>query len=271
MVARRTRSRLRRRPTRRAVAPRRGRAPRLAPVAPALVVVAFVALYPLLQTVYLSFTNARLASAAADRVRRPAQLRAPGATTPSSATRSSPRSSSRSSPSPSSSCSADHRAGRQLQLQGRGVMRAAMLVPWAILTVVSAQMWKWMYHDVFGVINDLLVNKLHIFDQFAWMARTATALWASRGRHLEDDAVRRAAPAGRPAGDPDESTRQRTSTAPANWQQFWRITLPLLKPAILVTLIFRTLDALRVFDVFYVMFGAPARPRRWRSTPSRTS
>jgi trehalose/maltose transport system permease protein len=38
-------------------------------------------------------------------------------------------------------------------------------------------------------------------------------------------------------------------------QQFWRITLPLLKPAILVTLIFRTLDALRVFDVFYVFFG----------------
>ena len=39
-------------------------------------------------------------------------------------------------------------------------------------------------------------------------------------------------------------------------QQFWRITLPLLRPAILVTIIFRTLDALRVFDVFYVMFGA---------------
>jgi trehalose/maltose transport system permease protein len=38
-------------------------------------------------------------------------------------------------------------------------------------------------------------------------------------------------------------------------QQFWRITFPLLKPAILVTLIFRTLDALRVFDVFYVFFG----------------
>jgi trehalose/maltose transport system permease protein len=38
-------------------------------------------------------------------------------------------------------------------------------------------------------------------------------------------------------------------------QQFWKITLPLLKPAILVTLIFRTLDALRVFDVFYVFFG----------------
>jgi trehalose/maltose transport system permease protein len=41
----------------------------------------------------------------------------------------------------------------------------------------------------------------------------------------------------------------------SKWHQFWRITIPLLKPAILVTLIFRTLDALRVFDVFYVFFG----------------
>jgi trehalose/maltose transport system permease protein len=42
----------------------------------------------------------------------------------------------------------------------------------------------------------------------------------------------------------------------SKWHQFWRITLPLLVPAILVTLIFRTLDALRVFDVFYVFFGS---------------
>src|SRR5437588_9505961 len=42
----------------------------------------------------------------------------------------------------------------------------------------------------------------------------------------------------------------------SKWQQFWTITLPLLRPAILVTLIFRTMDSLRVFDVFYVLFGA---------------
>jgi trehalose/maltose transport system permease protein len=51
------------------------------------------------------------------------------------------------------------------------------------------------------------------------------------------------------AGDVDGASK---------WHQFWRITLPLLVPAILVTLIFRTLDALRVFDVFYVFFGARA-------------
>ena len=40
---------------------------------------------------------------------------------------------------------------------GRGLLRAAVLIPWAIPTVVSAQMWSWMFHDVFGVINHVLL------------------------------------------------------------------------------------------------------------------
>ena len=54
--------------------------------------------------------------------------------------------------------------------KGRGVMRAVMLVPWAIPTVVAAQMWKWMYNDVFGVVNDSLV-RLHVIDRpVAWIS-----------------------------------------------------------------------------------------------------
>ncbi|MGI9254989.1 MAG: carbohydrate ABC transporter permease, partial [Thermomicrobiales bacterium] len=45
--------------------------------------------------------------------------------------------------------------------RGRGLVRTAILIPWAIPTVVSATMWQWMYHDVFGVVNDLFVNRLH--------------------------------------------------------------------------------------------------------------
>ncbi len=62
--------------------------------------------------------------------------------------------------------------------KGRGAMRAVMLVPWAIPTVVSAQMWKWMYDDVFGVFNDALV-RLHIVDHsVAWISQPNTALAA---------------------------------------------------------------------------------------------
>ena len=55
-------------------------------------------------------------------------------------------------------------------------MRAVMLVPWAIPTVVSAQMWKWMYNDIYGVINDVLV-RLHLLDHpVAWIAQPELAL-----------------------------------------------------------------------------------------------
>jgi trehalose/maltose transport system permease protein len=60
--------------------------------------------------------------------------------------------------------------------KGRGVMRAVMLVPWAIPTVISAQMWKWMYDDTYGVINDLGV-KLHILSHnHAWISEPSTSL-----------------------------------------------------------------------------------------------
>jgi trehalose/maltose transport system permease protein len=140
--------------------------------------------------------------------------------------------------------------------KGRGVMRAVMLVPWAIPTVISAQMWKWMYDDVFGVFNDAGV-RLHILHRsVAWISQPGTALasvcavdiWKTTpfvallllaGLQVIPGDLYEAA-------DVDGATKL---------QQFWRVTLPLMRPAILVALIFRTLDALRVFDVFYVFFG----------------
>ena len=92
--------------------------------------------------------------------------------------------------------------------KGRGVMRAIMLVPWAIPTVVAAKMWLWMLDDTNGVINDLGMRTHILSHPHAWIADPSTQLAAvSRGRHLEDDAVRRAAAAGRHAGDPERSLR----------------------------------------------------------------
>jgi len=142
------------------------------------------------------------------------------------------------------------------RFSGRGLMRTAMLVPWAIPTVVSAQMWRWMYNDVYGVVNDLLMRAHLIAHPLAWLADPHLAL---PGIIAVD--VWKTTPfmallllAGLQS-IPHELYEASTVDGASPWQQFWRITLPLLKPALLVALIFRTLDALRVFDVIYVMTG----------------
>jgi trehalose/maltose transport system permease protein len=140
--------------------------------------------------------------------------------------------------------------------KGRGVMRAVMLVPWAIPTVVAAQMWKWMLSDQAGVINDL-GQKTHIISHpHAWISEPATALWAVCAVDIWKTTpfVALLLLAGLQVIPGDLYEAAEVDGA-SQLQQFWKITLPLLAPAILVTLIFRTLDALRVFDVFYVFFG----------------
>jgi trehalose/maltose transport system permease protein len=225
---------------------------------PTLAVVAAVALVPLIQTIYLSFTNDRLADLSPaewiglanyrnlledDRFRESIWFTVKFVVI---------------------TLVFEFALGLIVALvvnsnfKGRGPMRAAMLVPWAIPTVVSAQMWEWMYHDIYGVFNDLLVDRLGILDSnVAWVANRSTALWAVAAVDIWKTTpfVALLLLAGLQV-IPSDVYEAATVDGANKLQQFWRITLPLLKPAILVTLIFRTLDALRVFDVFYVMFGA---------------
>jgi len=140
--------------------------------------------------------------------------------------------------------------------KGRGVMRAVMLVPWAIPTVVAAQMWKWMLDDTFGVVNDA-GTRLHILSHSqAWISNPSTALASVCAVDIWKTTpfVALLLLAGLQVIPGDLYEAAEVDGA-SQLQQFWKITLPLLAPAILVTLIFRTLDALRVFDVFYVFFG----------------
>lgn len=138
---------------------------------------------------------------------------------------------------------------------GRGLMRTAMLVPWAIPTAVSSQMWKWMYHDVFGVINDLFVRVIPILDRkIAWIANADTALWA-----LVAVDVWKTTPfmallllAGLQL-IPADLYEAASVDGATGLRQFLSITLPLLRPSIVVALIFRTLDSLRVFDLVWIM------------------
>ncbi len=141
--------------------------------------------------------------------------------------------------------------------KGRGLMRAVMLVPWAIPTVISAQMWKWMYDDIYGVINDLAVRTHIVSHHVAWISQPSTALGSVAAVDIWKTTpfVALLLLAGLQV-IPKELYEAAEVDGATMWQQFKRVTLPLLAPAIVVTLIFRTLDALRVFDVFYVFFGS---------------
>jgi trehalose/maltose transport system permease protein len=133
-------------------------------------------------------------------------------------------------------------------------LRAVILIPWAIPTVVSARMWNWMLHDQFGVINDLLMRLGAISTPIAWTANADTALWAvvlvDVWKTTPFMALLILAALQMLPGDIYEAARV-DGVPPL--RVFFRITLPLIRPALLVAVIFRALDALRVFDLIYVL------------------
>ncbi|GGJ54411.1 carbohydrate ABC transporter permease [Deinococcus roseus] len=133
------------------------------------------------------------------------------------------------------------------EFKGRSFLRTALLVPWAIPTVVSAQMWSFMYNDSFGLLGTHLGAVLADADKTLW-AIIAVDVWKTTPfMALMLIAGLSIIPADLyEAADVDGASK---------WTQFWRITLPLLRPAILVAVVFRALDALRVFDVMNVMLG----------------
>jgi trehalose/maltose transport system permease protein len=139
-------------------------------------------------------------------------------------------------------------------LPGRGLLRAAVLVPWAIPTIVSARMWQWMYNDLYGVINQFLVGAGLLAEPIAWTADPDLALWAVVAVDVWKTtpfvALLALAALQLIPNEIHEAARVDGVSAP---KVFFRITLPLIAPALLVALVFRLLDALRIFDLIYVL------------------
>jgi len=140
------------------------------------------------------------------------------------------------------------------EFKGRGIVRAAILIPWAIPTIVSARMWSWMLNDQFGILNDLGI-RLGLLDRaVAWTASPDTAMLAV----LVVD-IWKTTPfmallilAGLQMIPKDiYEAAEIDGVHPV--KQFFKITLPLVRPALMVAIIFRVLDALRIFDLIYVL------------------
>ncbi len=131
--------------------------------------------------------------------------------------------------------------------KGRALVRAAILVPWAIPTAVTARMWEYMFQP-HGVVNAVFGTHI-IWTGSEWPARWAViiadvwkttpfiALLLLAGLQVI----------------PDELYESAKVDGASAWQRFWSITLPLVKPALLVAVLFRVLDVLRIFDLPYIL------------------
>jgi multiple sugar transport system permease protein len=137
--------------------------------------------------------------------------------------------------------------------KGQGLLRTVVLVPWAVLTVVTAITWQTIFEPQLGFTNTLL-GAVGLPDDTVWLGSQPEALivmiFADIWKTAPFMALLTLAGLQTIPGEIYEAAKVDGATA---WQRFVKITLPLLKPAILVALIFRTLDALRIFDLPYVL------------------
>ncbi len=141
-----------------------------------------------------------------------------------------------------------------LEFRGRGLIRAAILIPWAIPTIVSAKMWAWMLNDQFGIINDLLIKLGFLSDPIAWTGSPDTALLAiiivDVWKTTPFMALLSLAALQLLPGEVYEAAKV-DGINPV--KRFFYITLPLIKQPLMIAIIFRSLDSLRIFDLIYVL------------------
>lgn len=123
--------------------------------------------------------------------------------------------------------------------RGRGLVRAAVLVPWSIPTVVAALLWRFLFDTQAAWLVHAATAWVPVILADVWKTTPFVALLLLAGLQNIDSAL-------------DEAAAVDGAGA---WRRLWHVTLPLLRPALAVALIFRTLDAFRVFDLIYVLTG----------------
>ncbi len=141
----------------------------------------------------------------------------------------------------------------------RGLLRACVLIPWAIPAAVSARTWELIYNYSYGLANFLWLHSGLTQTPVNWLGSDAGAFAALvlADAWKTTPFVTIILLAGISA-IPEDLYGQAQIDGANPWQSFTRITLPLLKPALVVALIFRTIDALRIFDIIYVLtHGGP--------------
>jgi multiple sugar transport system permease protein len=141
------------------------------------------------------------------------------------------------------------------RFHGRGIVRAVVLLPWALPTSVMALAWAWIFNDSFGVANDLL-RRLGFARSIAWLGEPGTAMLAMVVADVWKTTpfVALIVLAGL-QGLPESVMEAARVDGLTAWQRFRFVVLPLLAPSILVAATFRALQAYGAFDIVYVMTG----------------
>jgi multiple sugar transport system permease protein/N,N'-diacetylchitobiose transport system permease protein len=145
-------------------------------------------------------------------------------------------------------------------LRLRWLLRAVIILPWALPTVVNALMWRWIDNAEYGSLNALLTQTGLLHDYQPWLSNSDTAMWMII---LAD--VWKTTPlvailllAGLQSVDHELVEAARVDGA-GPWQVFRRIILPLVTPVVLIVLVLRTMEAFKVFDIVWIMtHGGPA-------------
>ena len=141
-------------------------------------------------------------------------------------------------------------------LIGNWLLRSLIILPWAIPTIVNGSIWKWIYHSQYGVLNAVL-TQTHILSQYqtwlsspwlamnmviiadVWKMTPLSTLFFLAALQMVNHSVYEAA----------------LVDGAGMMSRFWNITIPYLKPTILVVLVMRTMEKLKAFDIFYMITG----------------
>jgi multiple sugar transport system permease protein len=141
-----------------------------------------------------------------------------------------------------------------LNFRFRNFARASVILPWALPTAVMAMAWRWIYHDIYGVANDLLLRLGIIHEAVAWLGKSPLAMHAA----IFSDAWKTTSfmtlmlLAGLQS-IPQELYAAASIDGAGGWARFRYVTLPLLRPVIILALLFRSLQAFAVFDLIWVL------------------
>lgn len=144
--------------------------------------------------------------------------------------------------------------------KGQGFVRAVILIPWAIPTIVSGLMWSFMFSESIGVINQLLISWNVISEPIKWVTGSTPAFWSVVISDVWKTSPYMALLLLSGLQQISKDIYEAAAIDGANFvQRFASITLPMLKPVLMVSLLFRTISSFRIYDLVSVLTnGGPA-------------